>query len=240
MSLIFDGHDFSTLFIWGEPAISILNAQPDTRDVSGRNGAAFVGMKYGVSTVSFSLAVLGDAESRRVALSTLGEWLMVDEPKPLYLPDTPDRYYLAVPNGVLDMTRGIGGELTKVTFTLTDPVAYGDSKTIALASGGTVTINVNGTAPTYLDVSSTAAVRDGSALVWGVRVDDLDFVHVATGSSSARSVVIDGTNRVCKVQGALTMPTLDSDWLMLEPGTHEITMDYGTGAATLDWVERWY
>ena len=43
MSLIYDGHDFSTLFVYGDPQITILDAKPDTRDVSGRNGAATLG-----------------------------------------------------------------------------------------------------------------------------------------------------------------------------------------------------
>lgn len=240
MSLIFDGHDFSTLFVWGDPQITILNAKPDTREVSGRNGAAFVGMTYDVSTVAFTIAALGDAETRRVALSTLGQWLMVDEPKPLYLPDTPDRYYLAVPGAGLDLTRGIGGEMAQMTFTLVDPVAYGDTQTASLPSGGSVSINVNGTAPTYLNVVADSAVRNGTALVWGVQVDNLDFVHVATGSNSSRKVEIYSDERICKVQDALTLPTLDSDWLKLEPGAHTVAMDYGTGAATLSWVERWY
>lgn len=240
MSLTYNGHDFSTLFVYGDPEISILNAIPGTREVSGRNGTAFVGMRYGSSTVSFTIVAQGNAEQRRVALSTLGEWMMVDEPKPLYLPDTPDRYYLAVPSGSLDLTRAIGAETAKVTFALVDPVAYGDSQTASLSSGGSVSINVNGTAPTYLNIVADSAVRDGSALVWGVRVDSADFVHVATGSVSARKVEIYSDERVCKVTNALTLPTLDSSWLELAPGTHTVAMDYGTGAATLSWVERWY
>lgn len=240
MSLIYDGHDFSTLFVWGDPELSILNAQPDVREVSGRNGAAFVGLKYGTSTVAFTVAAQGNAEQRRVAFSMLGQWLMVDEPKALYLPDTPDRYYLAVPSGALDLKRAIDAESAKVTFMLTDPVARGDSQTASLPSGGSVSINVNGTAPTYLNVAAASAVRDGTSQTWGVRLDASDYLHVATGSNSARSVEIDSEERTCKVQGALALPTLDSDWLVLEPGTHTVAMDYGTGAATLSWVERWY
>ena len=240
MSLIYNGHDFSTLFVWGDPEISILAAKPDTREVSGRNGEAFIGMTYGASTVTFTIAAIGDAEQRRVALSTLGGWLMVDEAKPLYLPDTPDRYYLAVPDGALELTRGIGGEIAQVTFRLVDPVAYGDSKTASLSSGGSASINVNGTAPTYLNVVANSAVRNSSALVWGVKVDNADYVHVATGSSSSRKVEIYSDTRVCKVANSLTLPTLDSTWLELAPGTHTVAMDYGTGAATLSWVERWY
>ena len=140
MPLTFNGHDFSTLCTYGDPVITLLDSKPDTRDVSGRNGAAFIGMTYGVATVAFTLAVTGDAATRRSSLSTLGSWLMVDEPKHLVLPDTSDRYYLAVPSGGLQLTRGIGGEIAQVTFILTDPVAYGETKTASLASGGSASI----------------------------------------------------------------------------------------------------
>lgn len=240
MTLSFDGHDLESIFTCGDPEISILNATPDLRDVGGRHGSAFAGLTYGNSTVAFTIAAIGTALERRNALSTLGSWLMVSEPKQLVLPDTPDRYYLAVPSGPLELQRGIGSEIAKVTFTLTDPTAYGETKTVSLPSASSIQINVNGTAPTYLNVLANSAVRNSSALVWGVKVDNQDFAHVATGSSSARKVEIYCADRVCKLQNAITLPTLDSDWLELEPGTHTVTMDYGTGAATLSWVERWY
>lgn len=238
--LIFNGHDFSTLFDYGDPEITILDSKADIREISGRNGGAFVGMTYGTATVTFTITALGSASDRRAAFSTLGQWLMVVEPKQLYLPDTPDRYYLAVPNGALDVTRVYDAEYANLTFTLIDPVAYGTSKTASLPSGGSASITVNGTAPTYLDVVANSATRNSSSLVWGVRVDGVDFVHMATGSSSSRKVEIYSQERICKLSNALTLPTLDSNWLVLNPGSHTVSMDNGTGAATLSWVERWY
>lgn len=240
MNLTYNGHDLTTLFLCGDPEISILNSQPDNRDVSGRNGAAFIGMTYGVSTVTCTIAALGTASERRAKFSTLGQWLMVDEPKPLYLPDTPDRYYLAVPSGELKLDRAFDGEITSLTFELTDPVAYGTSRTASLSSGGSATISIGGTAPTYLNVVANSAVRNSSSLVWGIRVDNADFIHVATGSDSSRKVEAYSDKRLCKVANAITIPTLDSSWIELKPGSHTVRMDAGTGAATLSWVERWY
>jgi len=242
MTLSFDGHDLESLFTCGEPQISILDAQPDLREVGGRNGAAFVGMTYGTASVAFDIAALGDAATRRAAFSTLGAWLMVDEPKALVLPDTPDRYYLAVPSGALDLSRAIDAELTQLAFELTDPVAYGATRTATLGSSGTVDITVGGTAPTMLNVTATSAYRDSTSLVWGVQVDNGDYAHVATGSNAARKVVINGDNRSCTLTGNNTpiVMTKDSDWLVLEPGAHTVTRDNGTGTATLSWTERWY
>ena len=239
-SLTYDGHDFSTLFAYGDPDISMLNAKPDLREVSGRDGAAFVGMTYGTSTVSFAIEAQGSASERRAAFSTLGMWLDVDEPKRLVLPDTPDRFYFAVPSGDISLSRAIGAEMAKITFELTDPIAYGTYKTESLASGGSKSITVGGTARTFLRVVANSAVRNSTSLVWGVKVDDVDFVHVATGSSSSRKVEIDSQARTCKVANALTLPTLDSTWLELAPGSHTVAMDNGSGAAALYWYERWY
>lgn len=240
MSLVFDGHDFAELFVYGDPQFRILDAKPELRDVDGRSGQAFLGMTYGSAEVSFAAVVEGGPEERRNAFSRLGEWLMVDEPKPLYLPDTPDRYYLAVPSTALDLTRCVLADVTRIAFTLTDPVAYGQVKTATVPSGGSAAINVGGTAPTALSISASAAKRDTTSLVWGVRIDDGEFVHVPTGSNSSRAVVVDGYERTCTVAGAVVLPTLDSDWPILEPGNHVLAMDNGTGAATVTWRERWY
>lgn len=240
MSLIYNGHDFASLFVYGDPTFSILDAQPVLEDVNGRNGQAFLGMTYGSSQVSFTVGIVDDALDRRNAFSQLGQWLMVDEPKPLYLPDTPDRYYLAVPNGAIEVERCIKADKATVTFLLVDPIAYGETKTATVPSGGSATINVGGTAPTMPTIAAASAVRDATSLVWGLRLDSADYVHVETGSASARRVDIDCGGRVCKVANAAKLPTLDSDWLVFSPGSHTLAMDNGTGAATLTWRERWY
>ena len=239
-TLVYDGHDFADLFAYGDPKFSILASKPVLEDVDGRNGQAFLGMTYGSSEVSFTIGLTGEPEARRGAFSSLGAWLMVDEPKPLYLPDTADRYYLAVPSGAVSVKRCVNSDIAQVTFKLTDPVAYGQEHTATLPSGGSVSFNVGGTAPTMPTITASSAVRDSTSLTWGVRLDSSAFVHVPTGSGSSRAVSVDCAERVCTVASSVTLPTLDSDWLVLTPGTHTLAMDYGTGAATVTWVERWY
>jgi hypothetical protein len=117
-------------------------------------------------------------------------------------------------------------------------VAYGAARTVTVPSGGSVEFNVGGTYKTMPRITANAA-RDSSSLVWGLRLDGGDFVHVATGSNAVKSVLIDCAERICTVAGAVALPTLDSDWLELEPGTHTLAMDNGTGAATVVFTERW-
>lgn len=243
MSVIFDGHDFSELFYVGDPEITIANSIPDLRDVSGRDGSMFVGSRFGNSNVAFTLALEGDAYTRRCALSVLASWLDVDEPKKLVLPDTPDRYYLAVPDAALELKRAIGAELTKVSFALVDPVAYGREVEITVPSGSSIKFNVNGSYKTYPIITASSAVRDSTSLVWGVKLDGDKFIHIATGSASATLVEIDCGARTSTITSSKTvkLPTLNplSDWLYFEPGIHTLLMDEGTGAATVKYRERW-
>lgn len=239
MTVTYDGHDFESLFVIGDPEITILDSRAEYADSDNRNGAVLIGRRWGETKVSFTIAAQGSASERRLALSTLGSWLDVDEPKKLVLPDTPTWYYLAIPDGSLDLKRAIKAESTVITFTLTDPIAYDSTeKTVTVPSGGSVSVNIGGTYPTRPTISATA-VRNSTSLVWGVKLDNADFVHVATGSSSGRVTVIDCDARTVTVSSNPAILTLDSDWLELSPGTHTLTMDNGTGAATVKYRERW-
>lgn len=237
--LIFNGHDLSELFDVGEPEITILDATPDLREVPGRDGSVFAGSRLGVSVVSFQIAVSGEAAARRNALSTLGLWLAVDEPKPLVLPDTPDWYYMAIPNDGLALKRAIGAEVSTVSFTLVDPIAYGREVSITVPSSGSVTFRVDGTYKAKPTITASAAVRSGTSLVWGLLLDNGDHLRVTTGSSSSRAITLDCANRVCTLAGAVVLPTLTSDWFELEPGVHTIQNDQGSGSCTVKYRERW-
>ena len=236
--LIFDGHSFDELFYYGNPELSILSSNAKYAQSENRNGSVFIGKTWANSQVSFSIATIGTAEERRAALSTLGQWLDVDEPKKLILPDTPDLYYMAVPNGSVDLTRYCDSETASVTFDIVDPIAYGREVEITVPSGGSVTFHVGGTYKTRPQISATAT-RNSSSLVYGLKLDNASYVHVATGSASARNVAIDCDKRTCVVNSSVSMITLDSNWLELEPGGHTLAMDNGTGAATVTFRERW-
>lgn len=236
----YDGHDFETLFIVGDPEIMILDSRTEYADSSSRNGIALIGRRWGETQVSFTLTAIGDANTRRLAFSALGSWLDVDEPKKLVLPDTPTWYYMAIPDGALELVRAFDGETTQITFTLTDPIAYSSTETtVSLPSGSSVTFTVGGTAAAKPRLQASSAKRDTTSLVWGVKLDDGDFVHVATGSNSARNTIVDCDTRTVTVSGNPAIMTLDSDWLEFSPGSHTLVMDNGTGACTVKYRERW-
>lgn len=233
---IFDGHDLGELFTVGNPEIRFLSSNVVSEQVPGRDGAVITGRTWGTGEASFSLLAKGDWRERRDAFSQLGMWLSVDEPKPLYIGD--ERYHMAIPTGELKSDIGAMSGTVRVTFMLDGP-AYGPTRTVTIPSGGSVTFDVGGTAATRPTIATERAYRDASSLVWGVRLDEGDYLHVLTGSSSYRSVSLDCDARTCIVNSHVSLPTVDSDWFSLAPGTHTVRMDNGTGAATLTYVERW-
>lgn len=238
-SVIFDGHDLSTLLICGDPDISILDAQPKYTNSDNRNGSFVTGGKYGNASVSFAIAVLGNARERRDKLSTLGAWLDVDEPKPLILPDTPDRYYLAVPDGALDLNRGFGGDISKLSFSITEPIAYGREKSFFVTAGTSKSYSIGGTAATRPYITASA-LRNNSAGVWGMMLDSNTYLQIPLANDNYHDVIIDCENRTAYVDGIVTLPTLSSDWFELTPGAHILSVHQGTGGATLTYRERWY
>lgn len=234
----FDGHDLESIAIVGRPGITAANFANTLVEVPAKDGSVVRGTRLGDPAISFSIAIVGTDFERRRKLSTLLSWLRVDGAKHLVTPDDGSVYWLALPSGGLDMERLIMGETSVLAFDLVEPAAFGAQRTATVPSGGSVTVEVGGTYPTAPTVNGTVT-RNSSSLVWGIRLDGGDFIHVQTGSSSGRTVAIDCAARTCKVSGAAKLPTLDSDWLVLAPGTHALENDQGTGSCTVKWIERW-
>lgn len=240
MALSFDSHNLESLFICGDPQFSILNSQPNFAK-SSVNGSVFTGMKYGMSTVSFTIAATGTVSERHQKFSTLGAWLYVDSPKMLILPDTPDRYYHAVSQGALDVQRCFDGDYATLTFELTESMAYAISEESTPSENGKATFTIGGTAPTYVRVSSSEATPDEYESLWGVIADltTSSYGPDVNGKISGQTVIIDSENRTF-YNGYYTQPNLESDWLLLTPGKHTVTRNFGGGEFRVWWRNRWY
>ena len=237
--MIFDGHDLNSLFVVSRPTFETFAPNRSFQDVLGRDGTVYMGGSLIGGNISVKLSVIRKTPAqRREDLSTLFMWLDVDEPKWLVMDDQPGISYKAIPSGDMPIDSFTNADSVVVNFRLLEAAAYGDTVTVTVPSGGSLTFTVDGTYPTKPTITANAA-RDGSSQVWGLKLDNGAFLHVATGSASARDVVLDCENRTLTIQGAVALPTLDSDWFELAPGTHTLTMDKGTGAATVTYKERW-
>lgn len=237
--LKFNNYNIETLFHVGDPAFSILDSQVSAFEVPGRDGMAVRGSRFGPSSVSFALSPkAADPVDRRNAWSELGMKLDVDEPKKLYLPDTPDRYYKAMPSGPVDVERFVHADAGRLTFLLTEPAAYGETKTETVASGVTATLSIGGTYPTKPKITAQSAVRDAAAGVWGVSSGS-SSMKVDTRRDEGVRVVIDCEAGTCTVGYVARMLTLDSDWFVFNPGTVWVKNDKGSGDVNVEWTERW-
>ena len=115
----------------------------------------------------------------------LAALLWSDEPAPLYLPDDPTRYLMAIVSGATDLD-----EITDdcpqatVTFHIGDPDYYGQHRRMDMS--GAASFAVGGTLPTALTVTA----KPGACSSWRItNTDTAEFVEVVqplTASSVVR------------------------------------------------------
>ena len=237
--MIFDGHDLNSLFVVSRPTFETFAPNRSFQDVLGRDGTVYMGGSLIGGNISVKLSVIRKTPAqRREALSTLFMWLDVDEPKWLVMDDQPGISYKAIPSGDMPIDSFTNADSVVVNFRLLEAAAYGDTVTKTLPSNGTIIFTVGGTYPTKPIITSDAT-RSANSHLWGIKLDEGVFLHVDTGSSSARAIVLDCEERTLTIEGDVALPTLDSDWFELAPGSHTIKMDNGSGSAIITYKERW-
>jgi predicted phage tail component-like protein len=208
-----------------------------TEEVPARDGVVERGVTLDPPPVSITVITRNDGRTETAKRRELASIFAVREPKVLRFGGDGGLYYKVVPSS-LDWTEFTTAGRLVVEFIVPEVAMYGELKTATIPSGGQVSITVGGTYPAQPKISGTVT-RSPASEVWGVRIDNGDFVHVDTGSNASRPIVIDGEARTVKVAGVTKLPTLDSDWFELEVGSHTIRNDQGSGATTLTWIERW-
>jgi len=240
-TITFDGHRLNDRFFVGEVSVGLPDFVPNLEDKATGDGSLFRKMRLGSVEITISLVTKPvSGEDAREALSDLLAWLDVDEPKRLALSSDHGLWRMAVPSGAPQIGDTEWEDKVSVTFTQPDPILYGIKREVTVPSGGTLSFAVGGDYPTKPTIASDAVTRDASLRQWGVRLDDGDIMRVAVPVSATSTVMMDCAARTCQVNGATTIPTVNSDWFELKPGTHSIRNDIGTGACTVSWYERWH
>ena len=238
MAVTFDGHDLTELFLVTDVSRPWPSLSASTTD-NPAGGSFLAGLRREAAEVSMTLYAFGSTSERREAARALASWLDVDGPRELAFGDDGGLCYMAVPSGTDAPKSYMDAESVSVTFLVPEPVMLGDRMAATVPSGVTASVGVGGTAPARPLIGASAAVRDQSTGLWGVRdAASGDFVRVALPTASPSAVTIDCEARTATVNGQSALVTLDSDWLELAPGAHALAVD-GTGAATLTWRERW-
>lgn len=235
--LVYDGEE---LGYWLECNVSRPIAPPvriDAQEIPGRDGTVIRDVTFG------PLEIPVMAKIRRTGLSVaelrhmLAPLLVKTEPKRLQLPD--DQYYhYAILSGESDLDRLFERGKAELVFYCPDPIGYGEGKSVSVPSSGSVSFIVGGTSVAYPRITASVAKR-GTGDVWGLTLDNTAVFKAPISSAAAVAVSADSSTRLCQVANAVTLPTLDSDWLTLQPGTHTLRNHIGSGACTVEFVERW-
>lgn len=239
VEVTFNGYAITDEFIVGNLSREFMVRDVRQVDVPGMDGALFASARFGTVKIGMDVAfVAADPTERSDALRGLAAALKADSPGRLAISDDGGRYYLAVPNGG-EVARFRSADRFRLEFTALDPAMYGNAASATVPSGGTVTFEVGGNYPTMPSIAASAAVRDPSSLVYGLRLDSGHILDFATSTDSAVSLSVDCQSRSASQDGTSVIPTLESDWFVLQPGTHTVENHEGTGAAEVSWVERW-
>lgn len=232
--VLFNGHDLSTLVSCKvmRPIMAPVNANFES--VSGRHGELFKSAFFGGYDLPVDVWLRSD-DRRDVAAvrHALAEILYTAEPAPLYLPDDPTRYLMAIVSGSTDL-----GEITDdcpsttVTFHVGDPFYYGNKRRVE-ARAGSFAVNAGGNRPAHLSVTARCA----PSADWYIRnVDTGEQVRLASSVTVASVVRVDMALERATVNGQAAAVTLDSDFFTINGRT---TLQLSGGSAVLEWRERW-
>ena len=228
--------DFLQVISVEKPGASRVN---NTKQVSGMDGTLPMGSTLSPVTipVTFLLSEM-DMMERRERIRELYYMIRSREPARLEFASDCGLYYMAVPDGEVPIQDHVRAGKVVVSFRADSPMLYGAERSVTVPSGGSAQIMVGGTYPTEPTVVGSLTGDSTAGNVWGLRVDGGSYFHVQLGSGQ-REVVADCERCVVTVDGTVTLPTLDSDWLRLDVGPHTLTNDVGSGACTVTWRERW-
>lgn len=241
----FGGLSFDSLGIVVERVYDFLTGfRDDSEDKDGDDGSIYRCVYIPSREIRLECRAFEDTWADFDALidTLMAAFLSDREERQLRVRTRPGTYYMAHFSDYDEGDRegGIGIGAFTLTFVASDPYRYSDSEmTTTIPSGGSATVTIGGSAAAKPKVSATSAVRDSSTELWGLVLDGGAHIRVKTGSASGRRVVVDCQGRTVTVSGSTSMLTLDSAWFEMGPGEHTVTMDKGTGSATMTWRERW-
>lgn len=236
LDVVYNGHYLNELFIIEDIKRAASGAfSPETADVAGRDGAMWRGTKREPVELTLELVACGDDYAEVLGkVRTLASWLDVDEPARLVIGDERGLWRMAAPTGQTQLDRiGVNAARVAVDMVCVDACLHGPGASVT-SSSGTATLHIDGTLPAPVRIEAASAKNNFT-------ITDQTaggFVKLAVGST-ARAVVIDSEKRAATIAGTLAMPTLDSDWLVLAPGTHTLARTSGTGEFTASYESRW-
>lgn len=232
-SIVFNGHDLSSLVYCKIRRPVMASVDATFEDVPGRHGEVFKTVKRDGYDLSVDMWLR--TEHRRdvaEARHKLAAMLWTDEPAPLYLPDDPTRYLMAIVSGATDLD-----EITDdcpsatVTFHIGDPDYYGQHRRMDMSD--TASFAVGGTLPAALTVTA----KPGACSSWRItNTDTAEFVEVVQPLTASSVVRMDFDKEHVTVNGSVAQLNIMSDFFTVKDRAH---IKISSGSAVLEWEERW-
>lgn len=236
-ALIFDGHDIGAAYAVERHATRTMGSwEPTLVDVPGRAGSLFAATRRTPAVITFDVYAMDETrEGRQASMRQLAAWLSVDSPRQLVLGDEGGLRRMAIPTGESVAEALLNADHAEVTFTCPDPRLWGEHGTATVST--TATVTVGGTAPTAPTIRATAA-QAGDGGFWRLVDETGAGVYVELGSGT-HAIDADCAARTLAVDGATVALPPAFDWPSWAAGEHTLTLT-GTGAATVEWDERWW
>lgn len=238
--IIFNGNDLSNIVMCRMERPIMPPVEVSHEAIGGRHGELFkrVRMQGYIVPVTVWLRA---TDRRRVAelRHRLAAMLWTDAPAPLYLPDDPTRYHLAIVSGDTNLG-AITDELprTVINFYVCDPIAYGNSRTETLAPDANVSIASGGTfaaAPLVRSITSGGTWRIANVTTGAFVEINADTVGASIESGAA--INCDMAIERVTINGNDVGVSVDSIFFTID-GLTTLRVTGGTGT-TIDWRERW-
>lgn len=238
--VIFNGIRFSDYFDVIDVKRPNAAVASETRAVSGRDGLVLTGSAMGTVTITVTVMLLDSSVGgRRARMREVWRLLYTKDERPLEFSEDDGLYYMAKLDGEMPVKEHVRSGGIGINFTAFDPVLYGARRSVVVPSGGSVSFMVNGSYRTFPTISGDVNGASSTGNFWGIRLDQGANIRISMGGTTQKHVDIDCATRVCKVDGLITLPTMQSDWLSLDAGPHTIENDIGTGSCVVTWDERW-
>ena len=225
-------------------------------ELDGRNGAVATSYAIGTRTVEFTLWAFGsDHGALRFALSQVVAWLYSATTHVLTFSDEDGFYRNVILDGEPQLDEYDERASLSVQLIQTDPYLYGETRQYDLTPDRITRVYIGTTAPPIIRIMCDEAQRNASSRMWGVSLGDgLAYLYVILPTAQSTAVVIDCDKRHVTIGGQNAMLTLNSDWpeeTDLNPaagatalnryggqGLLAVTLNQGTGTATVEVVER--
>jgi predicted phage tail component-like protein len=211
--------------------------------IEGIVGSKFLRKREESKIFKFSYVIKADSpEDLKIKSRDFANFLSSEKPEKFFLDTEKDKIYYVILSGEtpIEQTYGIGtGEFEMIAL---DPYAEGVTKTVELVSGGTTTINNEGTARTYPIFTITSNINSTAFKMsrWGQNVEKTEFINLYDAIVIGDEIEINNLEGKVTINGENHMQvlSLDSEFFDLAPGTNSLSCSTGF-TVSMKYTERW-